>query len=187
MLEKVGIPSPGQRMNSYPHELSGGMKQRVMIAMAISSHPELLIADEPTTALDVTIQLQVLELLKHLSSELNMAVLLITHDLGIIGEVADRVAVMYAGKIVEVGSVVDVLENPLHPYTAGLIACIIELGANKTRLKGIPGMVPDLEEVRTGCRFYPRCNLKIRSCDAWEPRLQEVKKEHWVSCIRVSS
>ncbi len=158
LMEWVGIPAPEQRVNEYPHQLSGGMRQRVMIAMALSCHPKVLIADEPTTALDVTVQAQILDLLKRLQKETGMAVILITHDLGVIAETCDDVAVMYAGRIVERGAVQDIFARPLHPYTQGLIRCLPKLDhPPKTALPVIPGMVPSLKEMPQGCRFASRC------------------------------
>ncbi|WP_395733803.1 ABC transporter ATP-binding protein [Prosthecobacter sp.] len=158
LMEWVGIPAPEQRVNEYPHQLSGGMRQRVMIAMALSCHPKVLIADEPTTALDVTVQAQILELLKRLQTETGMAVILITHDLGVIAETCDDVAVMYAGRIVERGPVHPIFAKPQHPYTQGLIRCLPKLDhPPKTTLPVIPGMVPSLRDMPTGCRFASRC------------------------------
>jgi peptide/nickel transport system ATP-binding protein len=161
LMEWVGIPAPDQRVNEYPHQLSGGMRQRVMIAMALSCHPKVLIADEPTTALDVTVQAQILDLLKRLQRETGMAVILITHDLGVIAEVCDDVAVMYAGRIAERGPVHEIFAKPLHPYTQGLIRCLPKLDhPPKTDLPVIPGMVPSLRDMPAGCRFASRCPNK---------------------------
>src|SRR6266404_5339609 len=157
LLKLVGIPAPESRIKSYPHELSGGMQQRIMIAMALASQPRLLVADEPTTALDVTIQAQIIELLRDLKQKLGMAILLITHNLGIVGELADRVAVMYAGQIVEIARARDLLRRPLHPYTQALMNSVPKLGAEAQRLTAIPGSVPNLGDIPTGCRFHPRC------------------------------
>ena len=158
LMEWVGIPAPEQRVNEYPHQLSGGMRQRVMIAMALSCHPKVLVADEPTTALDVTVQAQILELLKRLQRETGMGVILITHDLGVIAETCDDVAVMYAGRIVERGPVYSIFAKPLHPYTQGLIRCLPKLDhPPKTTLPVIPGMVPSLRDMPPGCRFASRC------------------------------
>ena len=164
MLHRVGIPDPAQRANEYPHQLSGGMRQRVMIAMALSCAPGLLIADEPTTALDVTIQAQILELLEQLQKEFGMAILMITHDLGVIAEVADRVAVMYAGKIVESGSVENIFANPRHPYTVGLLKSIPSVDETRDRLEVIQGNVPDATRFPEGCRFAPRCTKAEPVC-----------------------
>ena len=174
MLQLVGIPDPGQRANEYPHQLSGGMRQRVMIAMALSCNPDVLIADEPTTALDVTIQAQILELLERLQSELGMAVLMITHDLGVIAEVADRVAVMYAGKIVESAPVAQIFEHPRHPYTIGLLESIPKLHEKQDKLSVIPGTVPDATRFPSGCRFAPRCSHAEDVCRSQEPPLLSV-------------
>ena len=182
MLNLVGIPDPDQRANEYPHQLSGGMRQRVMIAMALCCNPELLIADEPTTALDVTIQAQILELLDRLQREFGMAVLMITHDLGVIAEVADRVAVMYAGKIVETGTVDEIFANPQHPYTRGLLESIPKLNEEKSRLSVIPGTVPDATRFPAGCRFAPRCSLAEDVCEAEEPRLEPTSGGRFVAC-----
>jgi peptide/nickel transport system ATP-binding protein len=160
LMEWVGIPAPDQRVNEYPHQLSGGMRQRVMIAMAISCSPKVLIADEPTTALDVTVQAQILELLQRLQRETGMAVILITHDLGVVAEVCDDVAVMYAGRLVERGPVDAIFERPRHPYTQGLMSCLPQMDQTpKTPLPIIPGMVPSLRDMPVGCRFAARCSL----------------------------
>jgi len=180
-LEWVGLPE--DRLQSYPHELSGGMRQRVMIAMALICRPKLLIADEPTTALDVTIQAQILELIQKLKREMGMAVLLITHDLGIIAEGVDDVLVMYAGKIAENAQVRDLFLNPLHPYTRGLLDSLPR--KNKTRLQGISGSVPALDQLPTGCRFQDRCHWVTSRCRKEEPPLEEKEKGHWVSCFEV--
>jgi len=184
MLRLVGIPAPEQRVEEYPHQLSGGMRQRVMIAMALSCHPSLLLADEPTTALDVTIQAQILELLARLQEELNMAVIMITHDLGVIAEVADRVAVMYAGKIVEYAGVKEIFGIPLHPYTQGLLKSIPKLTETKDRLAVISGVVPNPLEFPQGCKFHPRCALAIDACRDPEPELRQLGPGHWVRCLR---
>jgi oligopeptide/dipeptide ABC transporter ATP-binding protein len=164
MLQLVGIPAPEQRVDEYPHQMSGGMRQRVMIAMALACRPAILIADEPTTALDVTIQAQILELLKGLQRELGMAVLLITHDLGVVAETADRVAVMYAGQVVEYCAVDAAFRRALHPYTAGLQASLPKLGVRQERLRVIPGNVPNPARFPRGCRFHPRCPVAIERC-----------------------
>ena len=182
MLHRVGMPDPVQRAEAYPHQLSGGMRQRVMIAMALSCNPDLLIADEPTTALDVTIQAQILELLEALKEELGMAVLMITHDLGVIAEVADRVAVMYAGKIVEMGSVKEIFSEPSHPYTQGLLKSIPRLSQAQDRLMVIPGSVPDATAFSDGCRFSPRCPRAEAVCTESEPALLDVAGGHSVAC-----
>jgi peptide/nickel transport system ATP-binding protein len=187
MLEQVGIPSPEQRFNEYPHQFSGGMRQRAMIAMALSCNPRLLIADEPTTALDVTIQAQILELMNSLQQELGMAILIITHDLGVIAEMADEVAVMYMGKIVESGDVRTIFNQPLHPYTVGLLRSIPQVsGRGRERLTPIPGSVPDPFSIPQGCAFYPRCPAaKKPSCQAAVP-LMEVEPGHMVRCTLYS-
>jgi len=181
-LKRVGIPAPEQRIDEYPHQLSGGMRQRVMIAMALSCNPDLLIADEPSTALDVTIQAQLLDLLRHLQEELHMAILLITHDLGVIAEMADRVAVMYAGKIVEYTTTEKLFKRPMHPYTRGLLQSIPRLNQSRERLEIIPGMVPDAREFPEGCRFAPRCGLAEGRCRQEDPTLEALEEGHWVSC-----
>jgi oligopeptide/dipeptide ABC transporter ATP-binding protein len=175
LLQLVGIPSPAQRVHDYPHQLSGGMRQRVMIAMALSCNPKLLIADEPTTALDVTVQAQILELMKELRERLGMAILLITHDLGVIAEMVDEVVVMYAGRIVERGPVADVFASPQHPYTESLLDSIPLLGMRySTPLKAIRGVVPSPLEWPAGCRFAPRCDYAFDRCIGEDPPLQPV-------------
>ena len=185
MLQLVGIPAPEQRVDEYPHQLSGGMRQRVMIAMALACRPSILIADEPTTALDVTIQAQILELLKRLQRELGMAVILITHDLGVVAETADRVAVMYAGQIVEYCDVRAAFQHPLHPYTAGLQASLPSLGESEDRLRVIPGNVPNPARFPEGCRFHPRCAVAEAACRL-EPRLETFAGGHLSRCRRSS-
>jgi oligopeptide/dipeptide ABC transporter ATP-binding protein len=182
LLKLLVIPAAETRQHSYPHELSGGMQQRAVIAMAVASSPKLLIADEPTTALDVTIQAQIIELLRDLKKQLGMALLLITHNLGIVGDVADRVVVMYAGQIVELGTVREVLGNPLHPYTQALIDSVPRLGAQTQKLRAIPGIVPRLDALPTGCRFSNRCRHAVNSCSTDAPALVEVAAGHWVRC-----
>jgi peptide/nickel transport system ATP-binding protein/oligopeptide transport system ATP-binding protein len=186
MLRKVGIPSPEETFKRYPHELSGGMCQRVMIAMALITNPDLLIADEPTTALDVTIAAQILDLIKDLQKELGMAILLITHDFGIIAKVVERVAVVYAGKIMELGSVNRIFERPMHPYTIGLLKSIPDidktLETNLKRLHVMPGSVPDPLLQITGCSFHPRCTDKKTLCEQRVPELKEVEEDHLVRC-----
>lgn len=184
MLDRVKIPSPEVRIDSYPHQLSGGMRQRAMIAMALSCQPKLLIADEPTTALDVTIQAQVLRLLKEIQGEMGMAVMLITHDLGVVSEIADRVAVMYAGRIVESGPIEAIFGKMRHPYTKGLLESIPQLEEKKPRLNAIPGQVPNPIDLPTGCKFHPRCFLKIDECVREEPPLFRVNGNHFSRCIR---
>lgn len=207
-LADVGIPDPGPRLNEYPHQMSGGMRQRIMIAMALACNPRLLLADEPTTALDVTIQAQILELLRKLQHERDMAVMLITHDLGVVAENADVVAVMYAGRVVEYGTVHDIFSNPLHPYTQGLFRSMPRLGEEKHRLDVIPGNVPNPANFPSGCPFHPRCSATVakakdanvnetievavegdiekhnvmETCVHHDPPLLEVAPKHWVAC-----
>ena len=173
MLTLVGIPDPAETVDHYPHQLSGGMRQRVMIAMALVCHPKVLIADEPTTALDVTIQAQILELLDRLQAELGMSVLLITHDLGVVAGQADRVVVMYAGQVVETAATTELFDRPLHPYTEGLMAAVPRIDAPKSRLQAIPGQVPAATAWPSGCRFHPRCPHAWTKCANEEPPLLE--------------
>jgi len=184
MLKLVGIPAPEQRVDEYPHQLSGGMRQRVMIAMALSCNPKLLIADEPTTALDVTVQAQILELMKSLQDELGMSVIMITHDLGVIAEVADRVQVMYAGKVVEEGTTTEIFNEPKHPYTIGLLKSMPVLNQKKQRLAVIEGVVPNPTEFPSGCKFHPRCPLNDgQQCIRKEPDLvSESNDQHTARC-----
>lgn len=182
LLNLVNIPSPESRIHDYPHNLSGGMKQRVMIAMALSGNPFLLIADEPTTALDVTIQAQILELLKDLQRRLKMSILLITHNLGIISQVANRVAIMYAGRIVEQGTTEKILKGPLHPYTKGLLESIPRMETVQRRLPTIEGVVPKPIKWPSGCRFHPRCPVKLPICSEKEPEMREFRSGHRVRC-----
>jgi len=184
MFRLVGIPSPEHRLDEYPHQMSGGMRQRVMIAMALACRPALLIADEPTTALDVTIQAQILDLLQRLRRELGMAVLLITHDLGVVAETADRVAVMYAGQVVEHCDTRAAFHATRHPYTAGLLASLPRLGAEADRLRVIPGQVPDAAAFPEGCRFHPRCPLAVERCRREMPALRDVGGGHLARCFR---
>jgi peptide/nickel transport system ATP-binding protein len=184
MLRLVEIPEPERRADAYPHQLSGGMRQRVMIAMAICCHPHLLIADEPTTALDVTIQAQILDLLAGLQSRLGMALLLVTHDLGVVAERAATVAVMYAGRIVEYGSVDDVFNQPLHPYTRGLLDSLPRIGGRQRRLEAIPGTVPDLLHLPSGCRFRDRCSFAVPPCAEIDPALEPHRPTQLAACIR---
>jgi len=184
MLDRVKIPSPETRVDAYPHQLSGGMRQRVMIAMALSCQHDLLIADEPTTALDVTIQAEILGLLKEIQREMTMAVILITHDLGVISEIADRVAVMYAGRIVEYGPIRSIFEEMRHPYTRGLLMSLPQLDEKKERLSAIPGQVADPMALPQGCKFHPRCYLMIEDCKIEEPPLFRVNGDHLSRCIR---
>jgi oligopeptide/dipeptide ABC transporter ATP-binding protein len=191
LLALVGIPDPTRKVEAYPHEMSGGQAQRVMIAMALALSPKLLIADEPTTALDVTIQAQILDLIKGLREKLDTAVILITHDLGVIAEMADQVAVMYAGEIVEYAAAAPTFAQPLHPYTQGLIGSIPVLGKVVHRLEVIPGIVPNLIDLPAGCRFAPRCLLRekygLKICTQQKPDLAEVTKGHTVRCWLYSS
>ena len=184
MVRLVRIPDPERRVKEYPHQMSGGMRQRVMIAMALSCNPLLLIADEPTTALDVTIQAQILELLHQLKAEMGMAVMLITHDLGVVADTAARVVVMYAGRVVEEAPVMELFTNPLHPYTQGLLASIprIEKAERRPRLQAIPGMVPDLLDLPRGCKFQARCAKVFEPCRGEEPQLKQIKPDHFVRC-----
>ena len=186
MLETVGIPEPAQRVDSYPHEMSGGMRQRAMIAMALACSPRLLIADEPTTALDVTIQAQILDLMEELQSRLGMAIIFITHDLGIVAQIARRVVVMYAGQVVESGPVREIFHRSRMPYTSGLIASIPRLGgaADAGRLRTIPGAVPSISERPGGCRFATRCPYREPECTGAPPVLEGVSDDHHVRCVR---
>lgn len=186
LFERVGIPDPAQRFNTYPHQLSGGLKQRVMIAMAISMRSTFLIADEPTTALDVTVQAQILDLLRELRHDLGTAVLLITHDLGVVNELADRVAVMYAGKIVERGTRLDILHNPRHPYTQGLLRSIPAHATRGERLFEIAGVVPRPGEWPRGCRFSTRCVRAFAPCADIEPAVTELDEAHTTTCHAVA-
>ncbi|MED4018531.1 ABC transporter ATP-binding protein [Sutcliffiella cohnii] len=182
LLKMVGIPSPEIRVHEYPHQLSGGMRQRVMIAMALACSPELLIADEPTTALDVTIQAQVLELMKKLKEELGMAILLITHDLGVVADMADRVVVMYAGIVVEEASVWEIFEKPFHPYTLGLLDSMPTIESSGERLRTIKGVIPSPLDFPKGCRFHPRCPFATDQCLHSEPVLENVGNGRRVAC-----
>jgi oligopeptide/dipeptide ABC transporter ATP-binding protein len=184
MLGLVGIPLPAQRVDEYPHQMSGGMRQRVMIAMALACRPAILIADEPTTALDVTIQAQILDLLKRLQGELGMAVLLITHDLGVVAETADRVAVMYAGQVVEYCEAEAAFRRTLHPYTAGLLASLPRLGDKRATLRVIPGNVPNPARFPQGCRFHPRCPVAQDRCRQQEPPVLTFDGSHQSRCWR---
>jgi peptide/nickel transport system ATP-binding protein len=190
LLESVGIPDPRRRARQYPHQLSGGMRQRATIAMALACDPTLLLADEPTTALDVTIQAQILDLMKELQAERGMAMLFVTHNLGVVAEIAHRVAVMYAGRIVEAGAVRDVFRHPRHPYTMGLLASVPRLGTATRRkqtgakLAAIPGSVPSLAQVPKGCAFAQRCAYALEACRAAMPALREVGPGHVSRCIR---
>ena len=185
LLERVGIPSARRRIQDYPHQLSGGMRQRVMIAMAVSCNPQVLFADEPTTALDVTIQAQILRLLEKLREEIGMALVLISHDLGVIAEIAHEVAIMYAGKIVETAATEELFAHPLHPYTRGLLASLPRFdtgGGRPPRLNAIPGAVPKLTALPSGCAFHPRCSEAIPRCSQEPQPLTEIRPGHWVRC-----
>jgi len=192
VLKMVGIPSPESRLKCYPHELSGGMRQRVMIAMSLVCNPKLLIADEPTTALDVTIQAQILEIINDLRKKYGLAVILITHDLGVISETADRVAVMYAGKIIETGTAKQIFNEPTHPYTIGLLESlpayesqdVVKSGTGKKLLKTIQGQVPDMRTRIAGCAFANRCALATKECTEVLPQLKEFKPNHLVACLK---
>nr|WP_066309591.1 ABC transporter ATP-binding protein [Bacillus sp. FJAT-29814] len=186
LLKQVGIPHPETIFHSYPHELSGGMCQRVMIAMALSCNPQLLIADEPTTALDVTVQARILDLLNRIKKEYNMAILLITHDLGVVAEMADRVAVMYAGQIVEQADVLTIFKNPQHPYTKGLIQSVPPLHQKDKTLYSIPGTVPTINSMPKGCRFHPRCSFATDLCIEKEPVLKEINPQHSAKCWHIN-
>ena len=184
MIRMVGIPNPERIADEYPHQLSGGMRQRIMIAMALACRPKLLIADEPTTALDVTIQAQILDLMNELKDKLNTSIMLITHDLGVIAEMADHVIVMYSGKAVEDASTIELFENPKHPYTIGLMASIPSLAKEGQRLETIPGVVPNPFYLPKGCYFHPRCKYAIDKCREAQPELREVSPGHKSACFR---
>ena len=184
LMTKVGIPAPEKRIDDYPHQFSGGMCQRVVIATALSCDPGLILADEPTTALDVTIQDQILKLLVNLQQDLGLSLLLVTHDMGVVAQTCQRVAVMYAGQIVELVRTEDLFRKPRHPYTAGLLNCVPRLDGPARRLNPIPGAPPDLASPPTGCRFHPRCPLATEACRAGNPALREVAPGHFSRCIR---
>jgi len=183
-LRRVRIPAPETRLDDYPHQLSGGMRQRVMIAMALACRPALLIADEPTTALDVTVQAQILDLLRGLQAETGMSIILITHDLGVIAEMADEVAVMYAGRVVERASAADLFASPQHPYTLGLLGSVPRLDEERDALLAIEGTVPPPFALPRGCRFHPRCPFAIEACTRADPALEEIAPGHLAACIR---
>ncbi|RVT96943.1 ABC transporter ATP-binding protein [Rhodovarius crocodyli] len=187
LFDLVRIPSAQRRLDAYPHELSGGLRQRAMIALALSCEPKLLLADEPTTALDATVQIQVLILLRRLQQELGMSVIFVTHDLGVAAEIADRVAVMYAGRVVETGTVRDVLRNPQHPYTAGLLASTVHDQPRDQELKTIPGAPPDMRRLPPGCSFAPRCPKMIAECNAGSPPPVSPAPGRIVRCIRTDA
>lgn len=183
LLDQVGIPSPASRFKQYPHEFSGGMRQRAMIALAISCQPRLLLADEPTTALDVTMQNQILHLIVQLKQQTQMAVMLITHDVGIVANICDRVVVMYAGREVEFGRTQDVFDHPVHPYTRGLLDSTLMLDGDRSRpLQAIPGLPPELIHLHKGCVFAPRCRFRTEQCQQSQPELEEAENEHMVAC-----
>jgi oligopeptide/dipeptide ABC transporter ATP-binding protein len=184
-LRLVGIADPERRIDDYPHQLSGGMRQRVMIAMALACNPQLLIADEPTTALDVTIQAQILELIRELQSRLGLAVILVTHDLGIVAQYADDVSILYAARMMEQASATELFRNPLSPYTKALCAALPGMESGRRRLQAIPGVVPTPMNPPSGCRFHPRCPIAIEQCAQVDPPLEEKAPGHYVSCIRV--
>ena len=184
MLDKVGIPSAARRLDDYPHQMSGGQRQRVMIAIALACNPKLLIADEPTTALDVTIQAQILDLLMDLRDEFRMAIMIITHNMGVIAETADRVLVMYAGRVIEEAPVARVFDHPIHPYTRGLLECVPSITEDRSRLIAIPGTLPDPARRPPGCRYSVRCRYAQPSCsDALPPLILE-EADHWAACLR---
>jgi peptide/nickel transport system ATP-binding protein len=182
LMEQVGIPRARERMRDYPHQFSGGMRQRVMIAAALSCDPEILIADEPTTALDTTIKAQILDIFRDLKQRRNMSSLFITHDLGTVAGIADRIVVMYGGKMVEAGTVLDIFDQPKHPYTQGLIKCLPDLSARQDRLTPIPGMIPSLVFPPEGCIFHPRCQRRMPKCRQKSPETMIISGEHIVSC-----
>jgi oligopeptide/dipeptide ABC transporter ATP-binding protein len=187
LMEQVGIPQAGERMNDYPHQFSGGMQQRVMIAAALSCEPEILIADEPTTALDATIKAQILDIFQDLKQKQSMSILFITHDLGVVAEVADRIIVMYGGRLAESGTVFDIFDQPKHPYTLGLIDCLPNISVRRDRLIPIPGMIPSLINPPQGCIFHPRCGRRLPICSREEPEGVVISGEHVVACHLYSS
>ena len=184
MLDKVGIPAAARRLDDYPHQMSGGQRQRVMIAMALACQPRLLIADEPTTALDVTIQAQILDLLMDLRDEFGMGIIIITHNMGVIAETADRVLVMYAGRVIEQAPVARIFDQPLHPYTRGLLECVPSLTEDRPRLVAIPGTLPEPSRRPPGCRFAPRCAMAQPACSEAVPVLESLATEHSAACFR---
>ncbi len=186
-LKRVRIPSPERRMSVYPHEMSGGMRQRAMIALAIACRPKLLLADEPTTALDATVQIQILLLLRELQQEFGMGMIFVTHDIGVAVEVSDRIAVMYAGQIVETGSLREIINTPQHPYTRGLLAANLHGAVKGQRLSAIPGAPPALNEAPTSCPFAPRCPVKIASCESMLPPVVELGPERLVRCVHAGA
>jgi oligopeptide/dipeptide ABC transporter ATP-binding protein len=182
LLERVGIPGARQQAHNYPHQFSGGMRQRAMVAMGIANQPDLLIADEPTTALDVTVQAQIIELLRELNRDLGMAIILITHNLALIASLCTRVVVMYAGRVVEEGPTRSIFESPQHPYTWALLRSVPRIDQSRQRLEAIAGMPPDLSKLPPGCKFHPRCKFRIDRCDQEEPPLEEVDAGHRARC-----
>jgi peptide/nickel transport system ATP-binding protein len=181
-LKEVGIPSPEEVASYYPHQLSGGMKQRAMIAMGLSCNPQLLIADEPTTAVDVTIKAQIIDIFHQLKESRKMSIIFITHELGIVSEIGDRIVVMYAGRVAETAAVSELLKNPKHPYTSGLIRCLPDITKERGRLKSIPGTVPSLDNLPGGCLFHPRCDRAMAICKKKQPPPVKVKRGHTVFC-----
>ena len=184
LFERVQIPSPERRLDAYPHEMSGGMRQRAMIALALACNPRVLLADEPTTALDATVQIQILLLLKKLQHDLGLSIILVTHDIGVAVEIADRIAVMYAGRIVESGSIKEIINSPRHPYTKGLLSSRVERAHQGERLQTISGSPPDLANLPAGCAFAPRCLFVTEECHKGIPTLHQVSNEHSVACMR---
>ena len=187
LLAQTGIPAPEKRINHFPHQFSGGMRQRVVIALALAANPKLIIADEPTTALDVSVQAQIIELLKKLAKESHSGVLLVTHDMGVIAETADRVAVMYSGRIVEIGPVAEVIHNPKHPYTQGLMAAIPDMSEDAEFLHQIEGAMPNLANIPTGCAFHDRCPRKLEKCSCERPQLVKAACDHKVACWLINN
>jgi oligopeptide/dipeptide ABC transporter ATP-binding protein len=186
MLERLGIPNAERRIDDYPHQFSGGMRQRVMLALALIMYPKLLLADEPTTALDVTIQAQILDLISELRAEMGLSVVLITHNLGVVHEIADRLAVMYAGEIVEIGTVEEIFANPRHPYTQGLLKSMPYLTTREKELHVIPGRVPELWAMPKACRFAARCPNRIQTCVESHPALERIEPDHELRCYNPS-
>ncbi len=186
LIKDVGLPSPEQIYQQYPHQLSGGMQQRILIAIALSCNPKVILADEPTTALDVTVQAQILDLLRKINKDVGTGIIFVTHDLGVVAEFCQKVAVMYAGKIVETGSVEQIIFKPKHPYTKGLLKSIPKIGDKKNKIQSIPGDVPDLADLPPGCSFYPRCNKSVHKCQKDEIPLQVIEKGRQVRCLLYS-
>ncbi|WXG44526.1 MAG: ABC transporter ATP-binding protein [Promethearchaeati archaeon SRVP18_Atabeyarchaeia-1] len=185
LLKLVEIPDPDKRIWNYPHQLSGGMKQRVAVARALSCNPSLLLADEPTTALDVTIQAQILDLMKRLQQKLGMSILLITHDMGVVAETTKRIVVLYAGRVCEASDTVSIFKKPMHPYTVALLTSVPHLGLKVEKLEAIPGNIPNLIDPPSGCRFHPRCKYAVRKCSQEVPEAVEIEKGHFSACLRV--